>query len=552
MDDKRDVTNLGMLASAIARRPLRVAQTQPGELTWTDGKVLFLDAGASRSEQLAALAVQASLLAAGSLSPEIGAALLRKPALAKRYLSLEGRRALASVAALLPPSLSPTFAREVASESAEASLAAARGRAPIEDPPASFGAIHAKQLLARSAESAAATGRAASSSRPLVELAEQETADGPAQKSFVGELGGGGALGKWLSKFLSAARQITGGGSPGADAPTHWSRSRGRGARSTAYQLAASASAGEASSPVSESGTRYPEWDVHAQRYRVDFCTVSELEVKLKPDAARFAIADRMALRRALARLGLGIDRYHRQPQGDDIDIDAAIEARVELLAGSAPDEDLFIDSVRRRRDLSVLLLLDVSGSTAEPGEGGKTVHEQQRAAAAALALALHELGDRVALYAYHSQGREAVRLMPVKRFAEDSGPVLLQRLGSLEPGAYSRLGAAIRHGTAVLQDFGGTPRQLLVVLSDGLAYDHGYEPTYGAADARRALSEARSEGVGCLCLSIGASTDHESLRKVFGHSAHAALATPEQLPQVIGPLFRSALRSADVRRRIA
>ena len=31
----------------------------------------------------------------------------------------------------------------------------------------------------------------------------------------------------------------------------------------------------------------------------------------------------------------------------------------------------------------------------------------------------------------------------------------------------------------------------LLVVLSDGLAYDHGYERAYGAADARRALSEA-------------------------------------------------------------
>jgi nitric oxide reductase activation protein len=140
---------------------------------------------------------------------------------------------------------------------------------------------------------------------------------------------------------------------------------------------------------------------------------------------------------------------------------------------------------------------------------------------------------------------------MPIKRFG-DGAEALLSRLGSLEPGAYSRLGAAIRHGTALLQDQGGTPRQLLVVLSDGLAYDHGYEPAYGAADARRALGEARSQGVACLCLSIGASTDHESLRKVFGKFAHAALPTPDQLGRAIGPLFRSAIRSADVRRRIA
>jgi nitric oxide reductase activation protein len=255
-------------------------------------------------------------------------------------------------------------------------------------------------------------------------------------------------------------------------------------------------------------------------------------------------------LRRSLARLGLGIDRYRRQAQGDDIDIDAAIEARLEVIAGVAPDEAVFINSSRRRRDLAVLLLLDVSGSAAEPAAGGLTVHEQQRAAAAALTFALHELGDRVALYAYCSQGRSAVRLIPVKRFGEQSNALVMQRLQSLVPGEYSRLGAAIRHGTAVVRDQGGTPRRLLVVLSDGLAYDHGYEPLYGAADARRALAEARSQGVGCLCLSVGSSTDTATLQRVFGSAAHATLPTPAQLSRVIGPLFRSAVRSADIRRR--
>jgi nitric oxide reductase activation protein len=166
--------------------------------------------------------------------------------------------------------------------------------------------------------------------------------------------------------------------------------------------------------------------------------------------------------------------------------------------------------------------------------------------------LALHELGDRVALYAYCSQGRSAVHVTPIKRFAEEPGQLVMQRLSNLKPGAYSRLGAAIRHGTAVLQDHGGTRRQLLVVLSDGLAYDHGYEPAYGAADARRALQEARRDGVGCLCLSMGASTDTEALRRVFGSAAHATLQGPEQLSQSIGQLFRSAIRSADIRRRVS
>jgi nitric oxide reductase activation protein len=269
-------------------------------------------------------------------------------------------------------------------------------------------------------------------------------------------------------------------------------------------------------------------------------------------DAVPFPIADRYGLRRPLARLGMGLDSCHRQTQGDDIDIDAAVEARVAAMAGSRPDEAVYLDSLRTRRDLAVLLLLDTSGSTAEPAASGETVHQQQRGVAAALTAALHQIGDRVALYAFHSQGRAAVHLVPVKRFDDDLGDPVMRRLGGLVPGAYSRLGAAIRHATALLDARGGTSRRLLVVLSDGLAYDHGYEPAYGAADARRALSEARSQGVGCLCLTLGAGTDAGALRRVFGSAAHATIERPAELRRVIGPLFRSALRSAEVPRRVS
>jgi len=296
-------------------------------------------------------------------------------------------------------------------------------------------------------------------------------------------------------------------------------------------------------------GTQYPEWDVHRRRYRRNWCTVREVETQPK-GGTPLPVSDEYRLRRPLARLGTGLDPCHRRVQGDDLDIDAVVEARVEMMAGTAPHEAVYIQSLRRRRDLAVLVLLDISGSAAEPGAAGQTVHAQQRAAAAALTVALHDLGDRVALYAYHSQGRSAVQLVPVKRFDDDLDTLVMQRLQGLVPGAYSRLGAAIRHGAAVLEDRGGTSRRLLVVLSDGLAYDHGYEPVYGAADARRALAEARRRGTACLCLSIGASTGVGTLRSVFGSAAHATIPGTEHLSEVIGPLFRSALRSAEVPRR--
>jgi nitric oxide reductase NorD protein len=533
---------------------VQVASGEPGEAAWTDGRVVFVNAGSGTREQLEAVVVQASLLAAGSLDSDVVRRLTRRPTLARRYLAVEGHRALAAIEDLLPPSVRSLIDSDVAAraDSPAASLAAALSRETIAEPPDSFGTIRARHLLASiSRADRLATTRQQDPREQrhhvLAELAEDDD-DGTAADLFSSPVGGGGALGRLLGQLLAVVRQLNGGGPPGADAPTHRTRTGTRAGSNTMFATAMAETVEGAANE--RRGTKYPEWDVHRRRYRRDWCTVQEVEPRPK-DSAPLLVSDGYGLRRPLARLGMGLDRCHRRVQGDDIDIDAVVEARVEAMAGAAPDEAVYVESVRRRRDLAVLLLLDISGSAAEPGATSQTVHEQQRAAAAALTVALHDLGDRVALYAYHSQGRSAVQVVPVKRFDDDLDALVMRRLHGLVPGAYSRLGAAIRHGAAVLEDRGGTSRRLLVVLSDGLAYDHGYEPVYGAADARRALAEARRRGTACLCLSIGARTDVETLRRVFGSAAHATIPRTGQLSQVIGPLFRTALRSAEVPRRL-
>ncbi|MUL67934.1 nitric oxide reductase activation protein [Mycobacterium sp. CBMA 234] len=541
----------GLFASAMAGRPVDVAAALPGEPAWTDGSTMFVDPSASTADQRRALAVQSSLLAAGSLEPDIVRRIGRRTDVARRYLSVEGHRALAQLEGLLPPTVRVLIDTDIAarSDSPEASLALALSRAPIAAAPMAFGTIKARNVLAANKHGADGHHVPRGGRQPeLVELPDDADDDADdVIDIFTSPVGGGGGLGKLLAKMLSMARKLGGAGAPGADTPTHRARS---GAVGGGHAVVSMATAPEQAGAAGARGFSYPEWDVHRRGYRADWCTVQETEPE--PDRSGVPpVPDAHGLRRPLSRLGVGLDRCRRQAQGDDIDIDAAVEAQTEFLAGSAPDEAVYIDSLRRRRDLSVLLLLDTSGSVGQASAAGQTVHEQQRAAAAALMVALRDLGDRVALYAFQSQGRSAVRMMPVKRFDDDVSAVVLRRLQGLHPGAYSRLGAAIRHGSAVLQRGGGTARRLLVVLSDGLAYDHGYERPYGAADARRALAEARRDGIGCLCLTVGAGTDTDELRRVFGSAAHATLPRLDQLSATIGPLFRSALQSADVRRRI-
>ncbi|MDT5066103.1 MAG: nitric oxide reductase NorD protein, partial [Mycobacterium sp.] len=549
---------LGMLASALAGRPVAVSPLAPGEPSWTDGQVIYVDPADGARANLESAAVHASLIAAGSLETEVMSAIVRRQRIANRYMAVEGRRALAANGRILPPVLAHLIEIEWASrsDSPEDSLALALGNNTIDDPPAAFGVLRAKKVIAANTRAVDQVEGEGVSHIPRRDTAEarEELGDGVDDSDdpdlFTSPVGGGGFIGKWLKKMLSSARKSggSGGGPPGADAPTHRTDSANRGAYAVSSAAAASS---DDVVDIKQDGVKYPEWDANRGSYRPDWCTVREVDPKIKSSAAQ-AIEGHVGVRRPLARLGMGLHRRHRQFQGDDIDIDAAVEARVEVMAGSAPDEAVYLDSLRRRRDLSVLLLLDVSGSTAEPGTLGQTVHQQQRAAVADLTVALHDLGDRVALYAYYSQGRAAVTMMPVKRFDDHLDARVMRRLNSLEPGAYSRLGAAIRHGSAVLERRGGTSRRLLVVLSDGLAYDHGYERAYGAADARRALTEARHRGTGCVCLTVGAGTDVAVLRKVFGSTAHATIGRPEQLGGVIGPMFRSALRAAEVRRRVS
>ena len=106
-------------------------------------------------------------------------------------------------------------------------------------------------------------------------------------------------------------------------------------------------------------------------------------------------------------------------------------------------------------------------------------VHDHQRRAAATLAATLEELGDRVAVYAFRSQGRHAVHLPAIKTFEQRFGALGRARLNQLQPSRYTRLGAGIRGAGEILKTQAGTPNRLLLVLSDGFPYDDGYEGRY-------------------------------------------------------------------------
>jgi len=541
------------LASFLAGRPLGVTEAPTGEAAHTDGRFVFVSAGRSVSEQRREVLVQGALLGSGSLDHRLVGALRRRPKLARRYLALEGRRVLAELATRIPLAHALGLKEEPTTWTADESLEEARGQRTLADPPEWFGVIRPSRLLG--APALVPGAQLSDNDRRLeFELTEVPEAhdDGDEEqgeeskilKLFENPLFNSNTLANFLYKLFGVSRS-PGDGAAGGEMPVRSIRrvdSVGPNARPLPIPLRFT-TGGTPGSAVGVGGALYPEWDVHNNRYRPKWCRVINFPLISVPEVSAPGVQHDELLRRRLTRLGLGPKVIRRRPDGDDLDIDALIDLFVDLHAGYSPPEHVYLERRKLARDLSVLILLDASGSATETDPDGLSVHDHQRRAAATLAVTLEQLGDRVAVYAFRSHGRSAVHLLALKPFAQRFSAGGRARLNQLQPAGYTRLGAGLRHAGEILKAEVGTPNRLLLVLSDGFPYDDGYESRYAEADAHKAFEELRTDGIACLCLSIGASTPTDALHRVFGSASHANAPTLADLSPRMDELFLAALK---------
>ena len=540
-----------LLATFVAHRAVDVAEAPAGELAYTDGQVIFVSAGGSVTAQRREVLIQSALLGAGSLDPRFVRTLRRRPSIARRYLALEGRRALAELAetlplvAALPPAGTPSTA------TAEESLEIARGHAEVTGAPGWFGVIKPAQLLSPSVRPGTrAPDRDLRLDLNAVDLSDaDEDDDGEPDESrilklFESPLVPSRRVSDFLRRLFGSSRP-PGDGTAGGQLQVGSIRrapAAGPNARPLPTRIRFTDD-GRPGSALGVGGALHPEWDVFKNRYRPDWCRVIEFPVTAAVDVSAAGVPHDAVLRRRLSRIGLGRKVLRARPDGDELDIEALIDLVVDLRSGYSPPEHVYAERRKLARDLGVLVLLDASGSATDTDTDGLAVHDHQRRAAATLAATLGALGDRVAVYAFRSHGRHAVHLPAIKTFGQRFGALGRARLEQLQPAGYTRLGAGIRGAGEILKAQAGTPNRLLLVLSDGFPYDDAYEGRYAEADAHKALEELRADGVACLCLSIGAATDTKALERVFGSASHASAESLADLSPRMDELFLSSLR---------
>ena len=290
----------------------------------------------------------------------------------------------------------------------------------------------------------------------------------------------------------------------------------------------------------------YDEWDHRVNVYQKDWCAV-----RLRhPRGGSSEAVDRILRQNGplIARIKQQFEalrpertRLTRQFDGDELDLDAIVDAHADRYAGFSPSEKLYSRILERERNIALGVLIDLSGSTGawiDDDPRNDQVIEVTRRAIVFLCEALTMLDDRYALFGFTSSTRKRIDLSVIKGFDEQYTQTVKGRIAGMAPGSYTRMGPAIRHATQALIQQPARVR-LLLMLSDGRPNDFdGYGGRYGIEDTRKALLDARQKGVATFALTIDAEA-RDYVPYMFGRSHYVVIEDTRALSIKLPDIYR-------------
>ena len=322
----------------------------------------------------------------------------------------------------------------------------------------------------------------------------------------------------------------------------------------------------------------YDEWDFRAGDYKPKWCIVKEKTLE-EGDANFYAdtLKNYSSLLNHIRRqfeliMPETFRKTYRLVDGEDIDLNAALEAWADLKMNVPPDEKIYWQRTRQRRDVAVVFLLDMSASTAEAIDEGrhavddrdapddpveymvwlrrrreglvrrhyKRIIDLEKESTALLIHALESIGDTYGIYGFSGYGRENVEFYVIKDIEEGFSDRIRRRIDKITPLHATRMGSAIRHAITKLETQDASTK-ILFLISDGRPQDRGYsregvEKEYAVHDTHMALLEAKRKEITPFCLTVD-KAGHDYLKAMCGDMSYEVLgdiwALPERLPML-------------------
>ncbi len=290
----------------------------------------------------------------------------------------------------------------------------------------------------------------------------------------------------------------------------------------------------------------YQEWDYHIQLYRPDWATIYERrQPKGNPEDIDKILTEHRPIAHRIKQIidllsPSGVQRERNMEDGDEVDINAAIDAMISIRMDEQPNTRITMRNVLKTRDLAVVVLLDLSESTNEKiGGSEKTILELTREAATLVSTAINGIGDPFAIHGFASDGRHDVQYYRFKDFNQHYDDEAKSRLAGMQGGLSTRMGAAMRHaGHHLLKQ--AERRKLLLIVTDGEPADiDERDPQHLRHDTKKAVEELYSKGILSYCLTLDPDAD-SYVKRIFGANNYTVVDNVDKLPEQLPMLFAS------------
>ena len=293
----------------------------------------------------------------------------------------------------------------------------------------------------------------------------------------------------------------------------------------------------------------YAEWDYQMQLERPAWCTVLEKRAKAgEVDIINAIVTKHKAIISRLKKLiealqPQGVQRIRKQEDGDELDLNAAVRSMIDMRMGEQPDTRIMMRNVRKVRDLSVMMLIDLSDSTNDVVLGSEsTILQLAREATVLLADALDKIGDPFAIHGFDSNGRHDIEYYRYKDFGTPYNDHAKAKLAGMNGKLSTRMGAAMRHAGSILKRQPSN-KKLLLVITDGEPADNDvHDPQYLRFDAKKAVEELTRNGISTFCLSLDPRAD-QYVSRIFGARNYMVVDHVERLPEKLPLLYMGLTR---------
>jgi len=284
----------------------------------------------------------------------------------------------------------------------------------------------------------------------------------------------------------------------------------------------------------------YDEWDYSKREYKPKFCKVYPKK-QVETDAAYYKktlqknASTLTGLRKMLTSVNNKYQQQRRQNQGEDFDLDAITDLFVDVHSGHTPSENIYLSKRKKEKDLSILILLDISLSSDGYAAGNKVI-DVEKQVSIIFGEILNEFNVDFSIQSFYSKTRNYATYLSLKGF-DDSWDQAKHKIGAVEPSGYTRIGAALRHSGALL-DTRDTKNKWVILISDGKPNDYDkYEGKYGINDVKQALRELNQRNINSYALAIEAQAKYY-LPQMFGQNHYQILTTPVELLQSLVKLY--------------